>query len=1200
MTLISAGLAIGSSLLAPKPKAPTSSQAASDRLFASINLRAARHLVFGHTAMATEVRDQEYTENQTVLHRFLVIASHKVQAVEQIWFDDKLAWAASGGAQGEFSGYLTVTPVLEGSAANAINISSRMGSSRRFTGLAYLHLRYKLTGNGKNSDSPFAQSIPTRVTVIGKAALVYDPRLDSTAGGVGPQRAGDQSTWVWSDDAARNPALQLLWYLLGWRIQNPVTGQWKLAVGKGIPPERIDLDSFITAANLCDEQVARAAGGTEPRYRSDGIFSEADDPSLVLDNLKAAMNADLDDVDGKLRITVLHNDLGSPQIGLTAADVLDSFKWTQTPPLTDSFNIIRGSYTDPSTTSLYQQVDYPEVRIDSPDGIDRVETVNLTMVQSPSQAQRLVKQRLQRALYGGMFEAVFQATAWRYRKGDVVPFTFPALGWVNKLFRVVSMTIQVDGTVPMTLREEHPDIYLWDASDAPAVQGADPTTYSNALLPIVRDINDLGELIVSASAVADQALSQIAALSDDGVLTPNEKITKLVPLQGELANAFGLLDTQAAQLSGVPAVAEARSVADDAYNAWADYLATLSPAWNDTGNTTFVNREVFDGKINDLRYALAMLQVALQRAASITGYLTSESVVLAADSAGEVSSFTDAGGAFKVFVGLSDVSTGAGTAYSVLSTNGVAIAIDAASGVYTVSGMSADTGSATLRASYGGVMIDRVYRIAKARAGAGSDGAPANVLVLTKHSIQLRAYADGAVRGYDSANGQATVRSGNTDITSGVVLSLSAVGCTATINTGFGNPVAGKPKGWYQVTDMASDDASLTISATVGGQTLSDVVSVAKLIGGYEILDTVPSDDDPYNFEGRQVQSRADGKLWRFHNGHWSSSVPAADLVGTVASSQLGIGVGGNQLIGAVPGTNPRNYMRFAYNPDGVQYYDVTTGNVTTGGQGVLQSLNFGYDPGPFYSLPDGSTFMIYQPNTQTGGAGFSDIRMARMKNQNGDLDEMWPIEEGKTYEFSLWACTYGCRAAVLIVWFDGDGNALSETPTGDPVANSYALLEPDEVSGHTTLDGYKRIYNRGKSPPGGRQAMLVFRKAHTAPNPANSSRLFGMRPMFAETTENATEMLPYSVPPYGFFMAENVVARSIVGDKVAFNTLVGNHMQIGSIDAARLAVTELSAITARIGVLRTAGSGARVEVRDNAILLYGSNNVLRGRWAVV
>lgn len=327
-SLIAAGLSVGASALRGAPKAPRPSPESLDRLNASVDPRTPRKIWFGQTAGNTDIRDHEYTDDQTYLHRFIVCAAHEVNEITEIWFDDKKAWTLAGGVQGEFVGYLTVAPILEGSAGNAINISARMGTSRRYTGCAYVHLRYKLTGNSKKTESPFAQSIPSRITIAGEGALIYDPRKDSTVpGGSGSHRADDQTTWEWDDDAARNPALQLLWYLLGWRING------LLSVGKGIPPERIDLESFITAANLCDETVSLAAGGTEPRYRSDGVFSEGDSPTQVIDNLKATMNADLDDVGGKLRLTVFHNDLASPIAEFTDDDMVDGFSWSQTAPL---------------------------------------------------------------------------------------------------------------------------------------------------------------------------------------------------------------------------------------------------------------------------------------------------------------------------------------------------------------------------------------------------------------------------------------------------------------------------------------------------------------------------------------------------------------------------------------------------------------------------------------------------------------------------------------------------------------------------------------------------------------------------------------------------------------------------------------------------------------------------------------------------
>jgi hypothetical protein len=606
--LLAAGsvLSAASSLLAPGIKAPKVSSSTADRLQVSINTRAPRLSVFGSTAMGTDLRDQEYSNDQTYLHRWVVSAGHAARAIREIWFDDKLAWSAAGGVTSDFAGYLTVTPVLEGSAANAINTGPRMGSSRRYTGCAYVYFRFKLTGNSKKSDSPFAQSIPSRVTIVGDGMPVYDPRQDSTRGGSGACRADNQATWIRTDEACGNPALQLLTFLIGWRING------RLSVGKGVPPARIDIDSFAVAANICDEPVARSAGGTEMRYRGDGVFSEADELNVVYDTFKATMNAIIDDVGGRQRIQILHNDLGTPIGSLTTADVLGTFTWDQTPALQQTINVIRGGYTDPSSASLFQLIEGPEVRGTSPDGIDRDQKIDLPFVQSPSQRSRLLLMRLQRIISGGgTFTAEFQATGWKFQKGDVVRFTFAPLGWVNKLFRIADMAVQVDGVVPMMLREEHFDIYLGEGNDAAAIVGAEPTRYEWTLNPILQDLDQLAGEINNAAGDAADALDAIAALGDDGVLTVNEKVTKLIPLNSELEAAWQLLDSKAAAISD-PEVTDARSIAAGARIAWLTYRNALSPAWNNTSIDTAVARSTFNGKLADYRYGISLLAEALR------------------------------------------------------------------------------------------------------------------------------------------------------------------------------------------------------------------------------------------------------------------------------------------------------------------------------------------------------------------------------------------------------------------------------------------------------------------------------------------------------------------------------------------------------------------------------------------------------------
>src|SRR5439155_8771849 len=161
----------------------------------------------------------------------------------EIWFDNEKAWTKAGGVQGRFAGYLTVTDRPVGTRTNGIAIDATWTANATLTGCAYVYLRYKLTGNSSKATSPFSGGVPSRMTIRCHAMPVYDPRFDSTvAGGSGTQRANDQTTWAFSTggvESGRNPALQTLAWLLGWRIQNPSTAAWKLAVGRGVPPVRI-------------------------------------------------------------------------------------------------------------------------------------------------------------------------------------------------------------------------------------------------------------------------------------------------------------------------------------------------------------------------------------------------------------------------------------------------------------------------------------------------------------------------------------------------------------------------------------------------------------------------------------------------------------------------------------------------------------------------------------------------------------------------------------------------------------------------------------------------------------------------------------------------------------------------------------------------------------------------------------------------
>lgn len=128
-------------------------------------------------------------------------------------------------------------------------------------------------------------------------------------------------------------------------------------------------------------------------------------------------------------------------------------------------------------------------------------------------------------------------------------------------------------------------------------------------------------ILSNFDALSEQVeeLGELEELSDDGILTPHEKITRLLPTQARLSALWTLLDGQAEAIVD-DAVDTAQVAAETAYNAWDAYLSSLAPAWNDITQRTTIERTTFNTlsinleiKLNDLVAALRdqAAQVAL-------------------------------------------------------------------------------------------------------------------------------------------------------------------------------------------------------------------------------------------------------------------------------------------------------------------------------------------------------------------------------------------------------------------------------------------------------------------------------------------------------------------------------------------------------------------------------------------------------------
>lgn len=518
--LFTAGTALVATALMPALPVPETQL---NRLNIRLDPSAPRKGVLGTTAMALDLRYHEGSgDNQEYIDYIICVAAHKVQSITDIYFEQEKAWNSTTGVESTYDGYLTVATVLEGTDSNYISINggARWGSDDRLTGCAYVHLQIKRSGNDDDSESPLVQGLPSRVTIVGEGAPLYDPRLDDSIGGTASHRADDQDTWGVSyagSDDYDNPALQLLFFLLGWKIND------KLSVGCGVPKARIDMDSFVTAANACDNDITLSIGGTQKKYRSSGVFSDADDRMQVIQHLLTCMNGTLRDENGKLTLDLLQNDLASYVLDFNEGDVLGEFEFDQTGGgLSDNRNIIRGRFVDPSEEALYQLSEYPHVSIDSPDGIERVMSFDLPYVEDGRRAQRLAKQALQRQQFRAKFSGDFTAKALGANVGDIVRLSFDALGFSDKLFRVISKEIRTDGMVPMILLEESALIYQWDAEDSAPVVAVTPTVYDPLNNRITR-----GDLSVANTVVTFSEVPPFEVQADsEGITTTSLPLTR--------------------------------------------------------------------------------------------------------------------------------------------------------------------------------------------------------------------------------------------------------------------------------------------------------------------------------------------------------------------------------------------------------------------------------------------------------------------------------------------------------------------------------------------------------------------------------------------------------------------------------------------------------------------------------------------------
>lgn len=237
---------------------------------------------------------------------------------------------------------------------------------------------------------------------------------------------------AWTTQYSQNPAYCLLDFLTNSRY------------GVGLPLDKLDLQSFISSAQYCDELV-----GGEPRFRLDQVIDYNQSSLDTIQSILMTFRAFLVYSDGKLKLQVERSQVPTQVFNMNNI-VADSFTYQQT-SRRDSPNRIAVEHVDktddwkPTRTIYDNEIDQEER------GTILEKSIRLYGVSRPSQAGRMARfyhDLIWRCSTTCEFRAGIDAISCEV--GDVIKVSHDVPGWVEKWFRVVE--IQEDQDDEMILR----------------------------------------------------------------------------------------------------------------------------------------------------------------------------------------------------------------------------------------------------------------------------------------------------------------------------------------------------------------------------------------------------------------------------------------------------------------------------------------------------------------------------------------------------------------------------------------------------------------------------------------------------------------------------------------------------------------------------------------------------------------------------
>ncbi len=511
----------------PKPKLPSFSDFASETQNRTQMIKqptVARRMIYGETRVSGVLGFAESTEDDKFLHLVILMASHEVNSIGQIYINDVAITLDGNGnciAPTQYANLIRINKHLGSPSQSAdgdlINDSNgKWTDQHKLSGIAYMYARLEF-----DADS-FPNGLPN-ISAIVQGKKLFDPRT---------------STTVYST----NPALAIRDYL----TDN--------IYGFGSSSSEIDDTSFTTAANICDENVTLSGGGTEKKYTINGTFESNGSPKQILENLLTSMGGSVIFSNGKFKTKAAK--YVAPTVTLDENDLRGSISLQSRRSRRDNYNAVKGIFTSP--TNNYVAADYPAFTSTTFQNEDNGEQIfldlDLPYTTSSPMAQRLAKIALFRNRQQITLDMPCKLKAFQLNVGDTVSITNQRFGFSSKVFEVGEWNIVFENDangipvmgVDLVLRELNSAVYDWDAEEKAFQQDntilPDPFVVTLPTVSVSDELRVLNEEAISVLVV--NASSTSARVIDFEVQAKKTTSSDYINLGKSSANLFELINVE--------------------------------------------------------------------------------------------------------------------------------------------------------------------------------------------------------------------------------------------------------------------------------------------------------------------------------------------------------------------------------------------------------------------------------------------------------------------------------------------------------------------------------------------------------------------------------------------------------------------------------------------------------------------------------